>query len=167
LPPESLVEAIRAAGYDAVLPRTRGLRHTSDGRTPTRISGTQGLGHARSPALLAMVLAMPLDSDMGSLDHGLMRVLALALRAAAGLLRWSLLVVTALHAGWAGRGIYLRAPSRPAARHHQHEHAGEPGHQRRLRVVSVCHESGRSPAGQVYFDAVLLIVGFLLLGKSA
>jgi P-type Cu+ transporter len=66
--------------------------------------------------------------------------------------------------GLGGRGIYSSA-SQPAPRHHQHEHAGEPGNRRGLcllRLATIWPAPGR----QVYFDAVLLIIGFLLLGKS-
>ena len=54
----------------------------------------------------AMVLSMPLGGDMGSLDHALMRLLPGSTPCRPILLRWILLVVTALMLVWAGRGIY-------------------------------------------------------------
>jgi Cu+-exporting ATPase len=81
------------------------------------------------------------------------------------LLRWFLLVLTAVIMAWAGRGIYLSAIS--SLRH---------GNTNMNTLVSlgtgvaflysayatIWPANGR----EVYFDAVLLILGFLLLGKS-
>jgi P-type Cu+ transporter len=80
------------------------------------------------------------------------------------LLRWFLLILTASIVAWAGAAS-TRAPSRPAPRNHQHEHAGEPGNGRGLCLFRLCHDLARA-GRQVYFDAVLLILGFLLLGKA-
>src|ERR1035438_4006366 len=54
----------------------------------------------------AMLLAMPLDAEMGPLDHTLMRLLPWLYSLPPDLLRWILLILTALLMAWAGRGIY-------------------------------------------------------------
>ena len=114
----------------------------------------------------AMLLAMPLGTEMGALDHALMRLFPWLYALPPDPLRWFLLVLTACRRGL-GRARHLpERDARPAPRHHQHEHAGEPGNRRGLCLLRLCH--GLARAGrQVYFDAVLLILGFLLLGKSA
>jgi Cu+-exporting ATPase len=102
---------------------------------------------------------------MGSLDHVLMRLFPWLYVIPPDQLRWSLLILTAILLAWAGRGIYSNAIS--AARH---------GTTNMNTLVSLgtgvafaysAYATVR-PANnrQVYFDAVLLIVGFLLLGKS-
>ena len=80
-------------------------------------------------------------------------------------LRWSLLVLTAVIMAWAGRGIYLSAIR--ALRH---------GTTNMNTLVSLgtgvafaysAYATVWPAAGrQVYFDAVLLILGFLLTGQS-
>ena len=114
--------------------------------------------------LLAMPLASPMGAQMGVMDHALMRLLPW-LYARPRALRWFLLVATGVLMAWAGRGIYLNAIR--ALRH---------GTTNMNTLVSlgtsvaflysayatIWPASGR----QVYFDAVLLILGFLLLGKA-
>jgi Cu+-exporting ATPase len=113
----------------------------------------------------AMLLAMPLGENMGALDHALMRLLPWLFALPPNLLRWFLLALTAVIMVWAGRGIYISA-----ARGLRH------GSTNMNTLVSLgtgvaflySAYSTIWPAlnRQVYFDAVLLIVGFLLLGKS-
>jgi Cu+-exporting ATPase len=160
--PQALVEAIRSAGYDAVLPRPNESGQPSQDDTAEsarKASATLIAGAA------AMLLAMPLGTEMGALDHALMRLLPWLYALPPSLLRWSLLVLTAIIMVWAGRGIYLSAIR--ALRH---------GTTNMNTLVSlgtgvaftysafatIWPANGR----QVYFDAVLLIFGFLLLGKS-
>jgi Cu+-exporting ATPase len=163
--PVQLVETIRASGYDAVLPRADG--------SPAALNARDGSdGHIAYAALIAgvaaMLLAMPLASPMGSplgeADHALMHLLPVLFELPPTLLRWFLLLLTAAILLWAGRGIYLSA-----ARGLRH------GTTNMNTLVSLgtgvafvysawatlWPASGR----QIYFDAVLLIVGFLLLGK--
>ena len=104
--PAQLVEAIRAAGYDAVLPRADASSQTSIG------CARQPEPSARPIATLiagaaAMLLAMPLGAKMGALDHALMRLLPWLYALPPELLRWFLLMLTAVMMAWAGRGIYL------------------------------------------------------------
>jgi Cu+-exporting ATPase len=160
--PESLVEAIRAAGYDAVLPRNESHGQTNDPDT----------GDAERKALItltagaaAMVLSMPLDGDMGSLDQALMKIAPALYALPADPVRWSLLVVTALIVAWAGRGIYASAFS--GLRHGSTNMNTLVGLGTGVAFVWSAYVTvWPAPSRQVYFDAVLLIVGFLLLGKA-
>jgi Cu+-exporting ATPase len=162
--PEQLLGAIRAAGYDAVLPRFDAA--SAQNPTDALAVGAERKAYATLIAgAAAMLLAMPLGSPMGALDHSLMRLLPWLFALPPNLLRWFLLIITAVLMGWAGRGIYLSA-----ARGLRH------GSTNMNTLVSLgtgvaflysAYATIWSAAGrQVYFDAVLLILGFLLLGKS-
>jgi Cu+-exporting ATPase len=161
--PALLVDVIRAAGYDAVLPR-------ADGSTQeTKKSGDDGAERKAYTTLIAgaaaMLLAMPLGATMGALDHVLMRALPWLFALPPELLRWFLLLLTAAMMVWAGRGIYLSA-----ARGLRH------GATNMNTLVSLGTSVAFAfsayatlwPAAQrqVYYDTVLLIIGFLLLGKA-
>ena len=160
--PAALLEAIRDAGYDAVLPRP--------GASPSEASSDADSSTAKTFVTLAagaaaMLLAMPLASEMGSLDHTMMGLMPWLYALPPVPLRWFLLILTASTMAWAGRGIYASAII--ALRH---------GTTNMNTLVSL----GTSVAfaysayatvwpgigREVYFDAVLLIIGFLLLGKS-
>jgi Cu+-exporting ATPase len=160
--PELLIDAIRASGYDAVLPRTEAQGHATEG-------STQGAERKALVTLVtgaaAMVLSMPLSGDMGRLDHTIMRLVPALYSLPANPLRWMLLTVTALMLAWAGRGIHTSALR--GLRH---------GTTNMNTLVSLGTSVAfvwsayatlwPAPGHQVYFDAVLLIVGFLLLGKA-
>ena len=161
--PEQLVEAIRGAGYDAVLPRPSDSAVAEDHDHADESARKAWVTLAAGAA--AMLLAMPLGSQMGALDHALMRLFPWLYALPTSPLRWFLLVLTAFVVTWAGRGIYLSAIR--ALRH---------GTTNMNTLVSL----GTSvaflysayatllPANgrDVYFDAVLLIIGFLLMGKA-
>jgi Cu+-exporting ATPase len=161
--PAQLVESIRAAGYDAVLPRADG---SSEESSESLNDGAERKAYATLIAGAAvMLLAMPLGSEMGALDHALMRLLPWLFALPPEPLRWFLLTLTAVMMAWAGRGIYLSA-----ARGLRH------GSTNMNTLVSLgtgvaffysAYATIRpAPGRQVYFDAVLLIIGFLLLGKA-
>src|SRR5208282_4041671 len=99
--PEQLVEAIRGAGYDAVLPRA-GDKAGRGEDGPAGADLKAGVTLAAGAA--AMLLAMPLGSEMGAVDHAVMRVLPWLYTLPADSLRWFLLAMTALVVAWAGRG---------------------------------------------------------------
>jgi Cu+-exporting ATPase len=113
---------------------------------------------------LAMLLSMPLSGGMGAAPAS-MRLFPWLYDLQPDLLRWFLLIVTSVLMVWAGRGIYAAA-----ARALLH------GSTNMNTLVSLgtgvafaysaASTSRPSAGGQVYFDAVLLILGFLLLGKS-
>ena len=160
--PEQLVEAIRGAGYDAVLPRVGdGHKHDDDraGESSRKAWVTLIAGAA------AMLLAMPLSSQMGKIDNWLMIMLPWLYALPANGLRWFLLLMTALVVGWAGRGIYLSAIR--ALRHGATNMNTLVGLGTSVAFAYSAYATIWPATGRdVYFDAVLLILGFLLLGKT-
>ena len=161
--PSQLVEAIRASGYDAVLPRL-----DASAQDPSN-SLTDGASLKALSALIAggaaMLLSMPLVSQMGSLDLALMRLLPWLFAVPPDLLRWFLLLLTAALMAWAGRGIYLsalRGLRHGATNMNTLVSLGTGVAFAYSAYATILPALGR----QVYFDAVLLILGFLLLGKS-
>jgi Cu+-exporting ATPase len=160
--PDQLVTAIREAGYDAVLPRS--------GQSPATTEKPSSTAEIKAWATLAagalaMLLSMPLGTEMGAADHLLMRLFPWLYALPPDALRWSLLVVTAILMVWAGRGIYSNA-----ARGLRH---GSTNMNTLVSlgtgvafVYSAYATIWPAPNRQVYFDAVLLIIGFLLLGKA-
>ena len=160
--PEQLVEAIRGAGYDAVLPRAgEGAGHGEDGPAGADLKAWVTLAAGAA----AMLLAMPLGSEMGAADRLLVRVLPWLYEIPADGLRWFLLAMTALVVAWAGRGIYvsaIRALGHGATNMNTLVSLGTGV----AFAYSAYATIAPAPGRQVYFDAVLLIVGFLLLGKS-
>ena len=159
--PQALVDAIHDAGYDAVLPRTG--ESIQPGANQPEESWLKP-GVTLAAGALVMLLSMPLGGQMGEADHFLMRGMPWLYALPEDPLRWFLLVVTAILMVWAGRGIYLSAVS--ALRH---------GTTNMNTLVSLgtgvafaySAYATLQPAAnhQVYFDAVLMIIGFLLLGK--
>ncbi len=162
--PEKLVEAIRSAGYDAVLPRAGEASDAAEraldaAGSPARAWVTLAAGAA------AMLLAMPLGDEMSAADRWLMHALPWLYAIPADVLRWSLLVLTAIVVAWAGRGIYasaIRALRHGATNMNTLVSLGTAV----AFIYSAYATVVPAPGRQVYFDAVLLIIGFLLLGKS-
>ena len=160
--PAQLVEAIRGAGYDAVLPREDGGSARNEDATE---GATTKAWVTLTAGAAAMLLAMPLETEMGAGDAFLMHVFPWLYAIPAPLLRWFLLALTAVVVAWAGRGIYGSAWS--ALRH------GTTNMNTLVSLgtgVAFAYSAYATvwpaPGREVYFDAVLLIVGFLLLGKA-
>jgi Cu+-exporting ATPase len=160
--PAALVEAIRAAGYDAVLPRADGS--ASQVREREEESARKA-GVTLVAGAAAMLLAMPLGGQMGALDHALMRAMPWLYALPPNGLRWWLLAGTAAVMLWAGRSIYVSAGR--ALRH------GATNMNTLVSLgtgvaffYSLWSTLAPQPGRAVYFDAVLLILGFLLLGKT-
>jgi P-type Cu+ transporter len=105
--PENLIEVIRSAGYDAVLPRP-GVAEGPGGDEIGAEAAHKAWASLAAGAI-AMVLAMPLDSEMGPLDHVLMSRTPWLYELPAALLRWFLLGLSTVVVTWAGRAIYLNA----------------------------------------------------------
>ena len=160
--PEQLVEAIRGAGYDSVLPRVGDCgTHAEDGQAD---SGRKAWITLVAGAL-AMLLAMPLGGAMGAPDHVLMRFMPWLYELPPDLVRWFLLVVTGAIVVWAGRSIYvsaIRALRHGATNMNTLVSLGTAV----AFLYSAFATIAPAPGRQVYYDAVLLILGFLLLGKS-
>ena len=160
--PEQLVEAIRGAGYDAVLPRAgEGAGHAEDAPTGADLKAWVTL----LAGAAAMLLAMPLGTEMGAADFFLVRVCPWLYEVPADGLRWFLLAMTAVVVAWAGHGIYvsaIRALGHGATNMNTLVSLGTGVAFAYSAFATIAPAPGRN----VYFDAVLLIVGFLLLGKS-
>ena len=162
--PEALVEAIRGAGYDAVLPRPDAGPAQHDDPRSLRAAWLKAITMLAAGAI-AMLVAMPLGSEMGSADHALMRALPWLYAAPPDLLRWMLLIMTGVLMVWAGGGIFANAFR--GLRH------GTTNMNTLVALgtsvaflYSAFATIWPAPNRQVYFDAVLLILGFLLLGKG-
>jgi Cu+-exporting ATPase len=160
--PEKLVAAIRHAGYDAVLPR---------GDSGTGASRNADTGAARKAWVMliagavAMVLSMPLGSPMGATDHALMRALPWLYALPAPALRWTLLILTAVLMVWAGGSIFINAWRGLLHRTTNMNTLVSLGTGAAF-LYSVFATIRPAIGMHVYYDAVLLILGFLLLGKS-
>jgi P-type Cu+ transporter len=160
--PEQLVDAIRRAGYDAVLPRPS--EQMAAARDEDRSAARKAVATLAAGAA-AMLLSMPLGSEMGAIDRGLMRLAPWIYGLPREPLRWSLLILTAVIVAWAGRGIYVSAVR--ALRHGATNMNTLVGLGTAVAFVYSAYATIWPASGrQVYFDAVLLILGFLLLGKS-
>jgi P-type Cu+ transporter len=161
--PESLVEAIRSAGYDAVLPRPGETVHGERADDRAAESGRKA-GLTLAAGAAAMLLSMPLQSQTGAMDRGFMRMLPWIDALPHEWLRWLLLVVTGILMLWAGRSVYMsafRALRHGSTNMNTLVGLGTGAAFLYSAYATLWPESG----GQVYFDAVLLILGFLLLGK--
>ena len=158
-----LVEAIRGAGYDAVLPHPGAAvareSEPSQGRAEAKAAATLLAG------AIAMLLAMPLGTQMGSLDHQIMRWGPWLYQVQPDYLRWTLLTGTTALMVWAGREIYIAA-----ARALSHGSTNMNTLVSLGTGVAFAYSAyatiAPAPGREVYFDAVLLIIGFLLLGKA-
>lgn len=169
--PDALVAAIRSAGYDAVLPRPGDAHSDRDAASSAESARKAFITIAAGTA--AMLLAMPLAGEMtagagvqmGALDHALMRALPWLYQLPHPALRWSLLVVTGSLMVWAGRGIFagaIRGLRHGTTNMNTLVALGTGAAFAYSAYATLWPASG----GQVYFDAVLLIIGFLLLGKA-
>ena len=163
--PQQLVEAVRGAGYDAVLPRPGCLDANAEERALDSTYSSVKAWVTLAAGALAMLLAMPLGTQMGAADRFLMRILPWLYALPASLLRWALLALTTVVVAWAGRGIYasaIRALRHGATNMNTLVSLGTAT----AFAYSAFATLAPAPGRQVYFDAVLLILGFLLLGKS-
>lgn len=160
---EQLVEAIRGAGYDAVPPHAGAA--TGQRQDTTSLKAEAKAVVTLIAGAIAMLLAMPLDAPMGAVDHELMKMLPWLYQIPPDILRWTLLAVTGILMVWAGSSIFVAA-----ARGLRH---GSTNMNTLVSlgtgvafVYSAYATIAPAPDRQVYFDAVLLILGFLLLGKA-
>jgi Cu+-exporting ATPase len=168
--PQALVAAIRESGYDAVVPR--GETGHSEHSAREAHAGWKATATIAAGAV-AMLLSMPLGAaEMGSpdsvLDHALMRLLPWIYQLPLAPLRWSLLIGTAVIAVWAGGEIYRSAWK--ALLHRETNMNTLVSLGTGVAFLYSAYEtvwapSSNTPGGNVYFDSVLLILGFLLLGK--
>ena len=160
--PKEFVEAIRAAGYEAVLPRPGEDTVESD----TGDAGSfRKAGVTISAGVLAMLLAMPLSTHMGELEQAILKGLPWLYSIPPDLIRWALFILTAFILVWAGRGIYANAAKglrHGATNMNTLVSLGTGVAFAYSAFATISPRNGR----EVYYDAVLLILGFLLLGKA-
>jgi Cu+-exporting ATPase len=145
--PDALVRAVRDSGYDAVLPRGA---EAATGEAHDALAAERKSGVKAAVALVVGAGVMGL-----SMTHAAMRP---------GAMRWLLLAITGSTAAWAGAAIYRSAWK--AMLH------GETNMNTLVALgTSVAFlwsayvTAWPGAKGDLYLDSVLLIVGFLLLGK--
>jgi len=161
--PDALVSTIRDAGYDAVLPHVAETGHAGHSE------GEAGAGWKAAVTIVAgaaaMLLSMPLGmmGQSGWLDQALMRPLPWLYRWPHAPLRWALLLGTAVLAVWAGGAIYRSAWK--ALLHRETNMNTLVSLGTSVAFVYSAYETILPGGREVYFDSVLLILGFLLLGK--
>jgi Cu+-exporting ATPase len=161
--PGVLIAAIRDAGYDAILPGDQDSGSEESGQkaeASQKLKATVMIGGG----VLAMFLAMPLEAHMGLFDRLLMQHLQWLYEIPHGLLRWLLLLPTAALLVWAGRPVFesaVRSLRHGATNMNTLVSLGTGVAFLYSAFATLVPGHGR----QVYFDAVLLILGFLLLGK--
>ncbi len=115
--------------------------------------------------LLSMPLASPMGAQVGVMDRAAMRLMPWLYAAPPEALRWILLIATGVLMAWAGRGVYLNAIR--ALRHGATNMNTLVGLGTSVAFLYSAYATIWPASGrQVYFDAVLLILGFLLLGKA-
>lgn len=160
--PDKLIQAIRAAGYDAVLPRPGG--ETASGTAAADSFERKALATLIAGAL-AMLFSMPLGGgEMGFVDRTAVRMLPWIYALPHVALRWGLLCLTGTLLVWAGRGIYgnaIRGLRHGTTNMNTLVSLGTGVAFAYSAYATIYPGAGR----EVYFDAVLLIIGFLLLGK--
>jgi Cu+-exporting ATPase len=186
--PEQIVQAIKRAGYDAELPAAAPVAAADDELAREQEAEFRQLrlkaGVAITLGVLAMLIAMPLMAGgghvaMDPLMQWSSRLLVPPLERAAPWLfridhdsiRWGLLIATTVVMGWAGRHFYTRAWT--ALRHRTANMstlvALGTGAAYLLSLVATVAPSlfetrGLSP--EVYYEAVILILGLLVLGQA-
>ncbi len=189
--PDQLVARIRATGYDAELPVPgRDVLEEQEAHDAAQLGEYRVLrGKALVTMLagaVAMVVSMPLMlramPEAGPVDpfmHWVMGWLAPPLRSVLpwlfdlppAALAWGLLVLTAAVMGWAGRHFYVRAWS--AFRHHGADMntliamgTGAAFVWSAVATIAPGLFLAGGVAPDVYYEAVILITGFILLGDA-
>jgi len=159
--PERLIQAIRDSGYDAVLPR---------GEAASAEPSVEDKGGLKAAATIvagaaAMLFSMPLGAMGGAGDRALMSLIPWLYRLPQTPLRCTLLVTTGALAVWAGRGIYLSAWKALLHRETNMNTLVSLGTGVAFAYSAAVTIEPGDGSGNVYFDSVLMILGFLLLGK--
>jgi P-type Cu+ transporter len=171
--PDQIIGAVREAGYDASAPS----EHISHGeRHDHTEAGDESTLKVRALATIiggaiAMLLSMPLmHSHQNLMDRPLMRILPWLYGIPHRLLEYTLLIMTVAGMFWAGRAIYAGAWK--ATLHG----SGNMNTLVSLGTLSAFFYSAMATIApqlfvrhglrpDVYYESVLLILGFLLLGK--
>ncbi len=170
--PQALIEAVREAGYDASLPSpdAAAARPEQDADA-SRSLRLRAIG-AMTAGILIMLLSMPLGmgAHPGLFDRALMALAPWLYRIPARPLQFAMLAITAAGMFWAGRAIYRRAWI--AARHRSSNMntlvalgTGAAFFYSAVATLAPGYFLSHGIKPDVYYDSVLLILGFLLLGN--
>jgi Cu+-exporting ATPase len=189
---EHLVQVVRSTGYEADLPsQSPDLALEEDARDRAANHEYRDLlrkaGFSLVAGAVAMILSMPVMTANAAGGHGhgdpvlawVMRVLDPPLRRAIPwayaipptLLVWSLLAVTVVVMGWAGRHFYVRAWT--AFRHHAADMntliavgTGSAFLFSLLATVMPGFFLARGVAADVYYEAIIIILALILTGNA-
>jgi len=175
--PEQLIGVVREAGYDAAMPSEHAGGHQHDHDD----AGDEGTLRLRAFATIiggavAMLLSMPLmhgslTHGHGSFfDHSMMRILPWLYQIPHAVLAYTLLVMTFVGMFWAGWAIYRGAWKAALHRTSNMNTLVSLGTLAAFLYSAIATiapqlfvKHGMQP--DVYYESVLLILGFLLLGK--
>ena len=190
LTPDRLVDAINASGYESRLPEPEVDAQAEDEarERAQRAEYRSFLGRALGGLALgavAMLLSMPLmgghahDALADPLQRWVMSTLDQPLRAAwpalyalpPAALSWTLLALTVVMMGWAGRHFYIRAFK--AVRHRTADMnvlvaigTGAAFLHSAAATVAPQAFTSRGAAPDVYYEAIIFILSLLLLGHA-
>ncbi len=190
--PEALMAAVRDTGYDAALPAAE--QSAAEAQVDHDAATMATFAALRTKAIVsgvagavAMLVSMPLmaapdhahgvsvDPFMGWVMQGLTPPLQAALpwlyAIPSAVLSWGLLVLTVVVMGWAGRHFYVRAWA--AFRHHSADMntlvavgTGAAFVYSVIATVAPGAFLARGLAPDVYYEAVILIIAFILAGNA-
>ncbi len=192
--PEALVEAIRETGYEAELPRPEQTAFAEqEARDQSQEQEFQTLRRkalaSGAAGVVAMIVSMPLMAGLAAGGHAgmtadpfmhwVMSSLTPALRAAMpwlyeippAFLSWSLLAMTVAVMSWAGRHFYVRAWA--GLRHRSADMntlvavgTGAAFLDSVVATVAPGFFTSRGLAPDVYYEAVVIIIAFVLAGNT-
>ncbi|MGC1299858.1 MAG: heavy metal translocating P-type ATPase [Alloacidobacterium sp.] len=175
--PEQLIDAVREAGYEASMPG----EHAGHGNHTEHVHDHEDEGDESTLKIrafvtiiggaIAMLLSMPLMHGQANLlDGALMRILPWLYQIPHALLEYTLLAMTLVGMFWAGWAIYrgaFKAALHGSSNMNTLVSLGTLSAFFYSAVATVDPElflkHGLQP--DVYYESVLLILGFLLLGK--
>jgi Cu+-exporting ATPase len=166
---ELLFDAVREAGYDVSLAsRDDSKEDRGDQERGLKIRAVAAIAGGAGVMLLSMPLAM--HGTPGVLDRAMMAWMPWLYRIPAPALKYTMLVITLAGMAWAGGAIFQRAWQ--AARHGSTNMntlvalgTGAAFLYSVAATVFPAFFSAHGLRADVYYDSVLLIVGFLLLGN--
>ena len=189
--PLDLIAAVRESGYDAALPATD-LDAVREQEARDRAQQAEYLALRRkalaslAAGALAMVVSMPLmsrhalgaatvdpfmDWAMTRLSPPVRALLPWLYAVPAAVLTWTLLAVTVVVMGWAGRHFYIRAWA--GLRHRSSDMntlvavgTGAAFLYSLAATVAPGFFVSRGVAPDVYYEAVILIIAFVLTGNA-
>lgn len=165
---EALFEAVREAGYDASLPAKHSEHEDTDSEAGLKVRAFAAIAGGGVIMVLSMPLAM--HGHPGLVDRAMMRLVPWLYSVPAPALKYIMLAITLAGMAWAGGAIYQRAWQ--AAIHRATNMntlvALGTGAAFAYSVATTIFPSFFTEHGlraDVYYDSVLLILGFLLIGN--